>query len=73
MLGRELFIIGTIILIVMMFGWFGTVIKESESGTYNAQVDTSFRMCMMWFIFSEVSVLRCAFLCPLVFRSVARW
>ncbi len=53
-LGRETFIIGSVILIVMMFGWFGTVIKESETGTYNSQVDTSFRMCMMWFIFSEV-------------------
>jgi len=53
-LGRELFILGSVVLIVMMFGWFRTVIHESESGTYNPQVDTSFRMCMMWFIFSEV-------------------
>jgi len=52
--GQTMFMIGAAILIVMMFGWFGTVIKESESGTYNSQVDTSFRMCMMWFIFSEV-------------------
>ncbi|MCK7581454.1 MAG: hypothetical protein MZV65_41355 [Chromatiales bacterium] len=28
----------------MMFGWFGTVIGESESGLYNDQVDRSFRM-----------------------------
>ena len=47
-------VVGTVILIVMMFGWFGTVIGESESGTYNAQVDLSFRHGMMWFIFSEV-------------------
>jgi len=53
-LGRELFIVGSLILVFMMFGWFSTVVKESESGTYNSQVDTSFRMCMMWFIFSEV-------------------
>ena len=53
-LGRETFFLGAIVLIVMMFGWFGTVIKESETGAYNPQVDTSFRMCMMWFIFSEV-------------------
>ena len=38
----------------MMFGWFRTVIGESIAGTYNKQVDTSFRMGMMWFIFSEV-------------------
>ena len=53
-LGREIFIVGTVIVVVMMFGWFGTVVKESESGTYSSQVDTSFRMSMMWFIFSEV-------------------
>jgi len=38
----------------MFFGWFGTVIGESQAGTYNADVDRSFRMGMMWFIFSEV-------------------
>ena len=36
----------------MMFLWFGEVIGESESGTYNGQVDRSFRMGMMWFILS---------------------
>ena len=47
-------IIGAVIVVVMMFGWFGKVIGESESGKYNAQVDMSFRMGMAWFIFSEV-------------------
>ena len=37
-----------------VIGWFGNVIKESESHLYNAAVDRSFRMGMMWFIFSEV-------------------
>ena len=46
--------VGLAIIAFMMFGWFGTVIRESEAGKYNAQVDTSFRMGMMWFIFSEV-------------------
>lgn len=45
---------GFAILVVMLFGWFGTVIRESEGGMYNADVDTSFRMGMGWFIFSEV-------------------
>ena len=49
-----LMVVGTVILVVMMIGWFGTVIGESESGTYNAQVDLSFRQGMLWFIFSEV-------------------
>src|SRR4029078_3680032 len=45
---------GIAVLLFMMFGWFGTVIRESIAGKYNKQVDTSFRMGMMWFIFSEV-------------------
>jgi len=52
--GRWLMIIGAVILVYMMFGWFGTVIRESESGVYNHQVDRSFRWGMGWFIFSEV-------------------
>ena len=38
----------------MFFGWFSTVIGENQHGIYNLQVDRSFRMGMMWFIFSEV-------------------
>ena len=45
---------GGAIIIYMLFGWFGTVIDESLSGKYNAQVDLSFRWGMGWFIFSEV-------------------
>jgi len=46
--------VGLAIVAYMLFGWFGTVIKESQSGLYNEQVDMSFRMGMGWFIFSEV-------------------
>ena len=52
--GMIKFGIGFALLMVMLFGWFGTVIKESVGGLYNAQVDVSFRMGMVWFIFSEV-------------------
>ena len=52
--GLPLMGLGAAILLVMLFGWFGTVIKESETGTYNDQVDLSFRWGMSWFIFSEV-------------------
>ena len=52
--GTTLMIIGAVILVIMMFGWFGTVIRESERGMYNDQVDISFRWGMGWFIFSEV-------------------
>ncbi len=52
--GEITFYAGLAIMVFMLFGWFATVIKESQSGAYNGQVDTSFRMCMSWFIFSEV-------------------
>jgi len=53
-LGMPVMLVGVAILIVMFFGWFGTVIKESEAGTYSAWEDKSFRLGMSWFIFSEV-------------------
>ncbi|MEP7154460.1 MAG: cytochrome c oxidase subunit 3 [Betaproteobacteria bacterium] len=46
--------LGLSILVYMLFGWFGIVIHESESGLYNKQMDTSYRWSMSWFIFSEV-------------------
>lgn len=46
--------IGLLILFYMFFGWFATVIGESEGGAYNERVDISFRWSMGWFIFSEV-------------------
>ena len=48
------FIPGALLLAIMFFGWFSTVIGENEKGMYNLDVDKSFRMGMMWFIMSEV-------------------
>ena len=45
---------GFLLLVYMFFGWFGTVIDENQKGMYNLAVDRSFRMGMIWFIFSEV-------------------
>jgi cytochrome c oxidase subunit III len=45
---------GFVLLISMFIFWFSTVIGENQHGIYNLQVDRSFRMGMMWFIFSEV-------------------
>lgn len=53
-LGYGLLAVGFAILIYMIFGWFGTVARESESGKYGSDVDKSFRWGMSWFIFSEV-------------------
>lgn len=52
--GQWITLAGAVIVLFMMFGWFGDVIRESVAGLYNHQVDTSFRMGMIWFIFSEV-------------------
>ena len=53
-LGFWVMMLGFATMIFMVTGWFGTVIGENQRGIYNAQVDTSFRMGMFWFIFSEV-------------------
>ena len=53
-MGRIMMFVGLGIVIIMLYGWFGTVIRESEGGMYNQQVDRSFRWGMAWFIFSEV-------------------
>jgi cytochrome c oxidase subunit 3 len=52
--GGWAFIPGAALLAWMFFGWFGTVIGENQKGMYSLAVDRSFRMGMMWFIFSEV-------------------
>jgi cytochrome c oxidase subunit III len=52
--GPWLFGLGLLMLFSMFFGWFSTVIGENQQGIFSLQVDKSFRMGMMWFIFSEV-------------------
>jgi cytochrome c oxidase subunit 3 len=53
-LGKVLMLLGVLVTLIMLFGWFGMVIRESEQTYYNKQVDASFRWSMSWFIFSEV-------------------
>jgi cytochrome c oxidase subunit III len=53
-IGKFAMLTGAAIVIFMVFGWFRTVIGENQAGTYNLQVDRSFRMGMAWFIASEV-------------------
>ena len=52
--GRPMFFVGAAVLALILFKWFADVILESVSGYYNRQVDLSFRMGMVWFIFSEI-------------------
>jgi cytochrome c oxidase subunit 3 len=53
-IGPYLFVFGFVLLIFMLYGWFSKVIHESLSGLYDAQMDRSYRLGMVWFIFSEV-------------------
>jgi cytochrome c oxidase subunit 3 len=45
---------GFTMLALLFIFWFHTVIGENQKGMYNMAVDRSFRLGMMWFIFSEV-------------------
>ncbi|MCG6975836.1 MAG: cytochrome c oxidase subunit 3 [Acidiferrobacterales bacterium] len=52
--GSWIMLAGFAVIVYMMIRWFGQVITESEAGSYNDQVDMSFRLGMGWFIGSEV-------------------
>lgn len=52
--GPVVFAAGVFMVLALFVGWFGVVIGEDLRGAYNMQVDKSFRMGMLWFIFSEV-------------------
>lgn len=48
------FLLGSFGLAWMMFGWFGTVIQESNLNYHSHLQEQAFRWGMIWFIFSEV-------------------
>ena len=50
--GKWLFFAGVTMMIATLFYWFSEVVRESLAGHYNRQVDVSFRLGMIWFIFS---------------------
>jgi cytochrome c oxidase subunit III len=56
--------------LVVLYGWFGDAIKESESGLYSKRIDTSYRWSMSWFIFSEVMFFSAFFGALFYARSV---
>jgi cytochrome c oxidase subunit 3 len=49
-----LFAGGFVVLVTVMFYWFGAVIRENHQGLANAQLKRSYVLGMLWFIFSEV-------------------
>lgn len=52
--GLLLLLGGFLFLGLILTGWFGQVVSESQAGLYSPQMDRSFRWGMGWFIFSEV-------------------
>ncbi|WP_086967663.1 cytochrome c oxidase subunit 3 [Vibrio coralliirubri] len=52
--GKAVLLVGFVVLLYMLAGWFSNVITESLSGLYSEQISRSFRQGMSWFIFSEI-------------------
>lgn len=52
--GKYILSAGVAGIIAMMFFWFRDTIRESRNHMNSHQLDVSYRMGMMWFIFSEV-------------------
>ncbi len=53
--------IGAALILYVVIGWFGEVIAENRRGQYTAWEDRSYRIGMVWFIFSEVMFFACFF------------
>lgn len=70
--GPYLFGFGLLMLFYVIYGWFGTVIRENRSGLLESpQVDRSFRWGMCWFIFSEVMFFGAFFAALFYVRLIA--
>ena len=52
--GAPILLAGLAVIVFMMFGWFGTVIRENLKGMASGLLDRSYRWGMAWFIVSEV-------------------
>lgn|SRR5690606_25713593 len=52
--GKPMFLAGLLAVVALMFFWFRDTVKESLAHRNSNQMDVSYRMGMMWFIFSEV-------------------
>jgi cytochrome c oxidase subunit III len=53
--------IGAAMIVYVLFGWFGEIIRENLNGSYTQWEDRSYRTGMVWFIFSEVMFFACFF------------
>ncbi len=69
--GIPIFGVGVAIVFALIFTWMGGVIRESQRGLYNMQVDRTFRWGMAFFIFSEVMFFAAFFGALFYAREVA--
>ena len=53
-MGNWAMLLGAAQIIYVFVGWFGEVIRENLTGKYTFWEDRSYRIGMVWFIFSEV-------------------
>lgn len=53
--GRWFMGAGIVVILYVLYGWFGRVVAESQAGAYREWEDQSFRYGMVWFIASEVA------------------
>ena len=54
-------LIGAALILYVILGWFGELIGENVRGVYTRWEDRSYRIGMVWFIFSEVMFFACFF------------
>lgn len=64
-------LIGAALILYVVIGWFGEVIKESVAGVYTRWEDRSYRIGMVWFIFSELMFFACFFGVLFYIRRIA--
>jgi cytochrome c oxidase subunit 3 len=64
-------LLGTALILYVIVGWFGEVIGENTRGIYTLWEDRSYRIGMVWFIFSEVMFFACFFGVLFYIRRIA--
>ena len=64
-------LLGTALIPSVVIGWFGEVISENTRGIYTLWEDRSYRIGMVWFIFSEVMFFACFFGVLFYIRRIA--
>lgn len=58
-------------ILYVVIGWFGEIIGENVRGVYTKWEDRSYRIGMLWFIFSEVMFFACFFGALYYIRRIA--